>query len=267
MTNGDRPSDNAPLWWLNSAGNENALHAFVPAGPEQGTRLITSFRMDAPKSTQFDISQWPPLRAEALFVIQQKGNNLLTTVRRTDDGSVYKRMISTVGPPFPGSTRDYAIATYSGRVPDLFIIDRDVKDTRVRLRILTGESGFRRQVLSTGLPFEGVAPPEWSLDVGSIASQAPSDVSTGARNIRADITFFQRDPAREHTGLKVSLGEDNFQGFSFQRDLDTPGDVPGQNQFLIGAKDSATVIYQVCPRAKHGPLLKTFAIQPPAGLL
>jgi hypothetical protein len=267
MTNGDRPSDNAPLWWLNSAGSETALRAFVPAGPEQGARLVTRFKMNAPKGTQFDVSQWPPLRAEALFVIQQVGNNLLTTVRRTDNGSVYKRMISTVGPPFPGSTREYAIATYSGRIPDLFIIDRNVKDTRVRLRILTGESGFRRQVLSTGLPFEGVAPPEWSLDVGSIASEPPSDLSGEVQNIRPDITFFQRDPGREHTGLKVALGEQSYQGFSFQRDLDTPGDVPPQNRFLIGSKDSATVIYEVCPLAENGPLLKTFAIQPPAGLL
>jgi hypothetical protein len=223
--------------------------------------------MDAPPGAEFDIGEWPPLRTDALFTIQQRGENLLTTVRRADNGSVYQRMVSTVGPPTPGSTRDYAIATYSGRIPDLFIIDRNVKDTRVRLRVLTGESDFRTQILSTGLPFEGLAPPEWSLDIGSMASQPPSELGGEVKNIRADIAFFQRDPHREHTSLKVSLGEANYQGFSFQRDLDTPGDVPRRNLFLIGSKDSAAAIYEVCPDTPRGPLLKTFAIQPPAGLL
>jgi hypothetical protein len=267
MTNGDRPSDNTPLWWLNTRGEEATLRFFLPAGPEEGARVASDFKMDAPAGADFDVSQWPPLRTEALFTIQQRGENLLTTVRRADDGSVYERMISTVGPPLPGSTRDYAVATYSGRIPDLFIIDRDVKETRVRLRVLTGESDFRTQILSTGLPFEGVAPPEWSLDIGSMASQAPGDLSGEVKSIRSDIAFFQRDPNREHTALKVSLGEESYQGFSFQRDLDTPGDVPHRNRFLIGSVDSASVIYEVCPDTPRGALLKTFAIQPPAGLL
>jgi hypothetical protein len=268
MTNGDRPSDNTALWWLNADGRDADLSIFIPAGPEQGTSLVSSFAMDAPDDAHFDVSQWPPLRVEALFTIQQRGENLLTTVRRSTDGSVYQRMLSTVGPPLRGSTRDYAIATYSGRIPDLFIVDRDVPDTRVRLRILSGETDFRQQIASISLPFQGIAPPDWSIDIGTIAGQAPGDLSRDtAENMKADIAFFDRASDREHSALRVSLGEDNYQGFSFQRDLDTPGGVPAENLFLIGSEDSATVIYEVSPNAAGGPLLKAFAIQPAAGLL
>ncbi len=267
MTNGDRPTDNTPLWWLNTRDEEAALSLFLPGGPEEGARLVSRFPLSAPPDAQFDVAQWPPLRTDALFSIEPLGQNLLTTVRRADNGDVHQRMISKVGPPSPGSTRDYAVATYSGRIPDLFIIDRDIEETRVQLRVLSGETDFKTQILATALPFAGVAPPEWSLDFGAIASQAPSNLSTEEVKIRGDIAFFQSDPEREHTALRVSLGEADYQGFSFQRDLDTPGDVPKGTGFLIGSEDSATAIYEVDPAGARGPVLKIFAIQPPAGLL
>jgi hypothetical protein len=268
MTEGDRLSDNSPLWWLNLEGEDASLHAFTPAGPDEGARLVSNFRMRVPPDAQFDIGAWPPLRNGAFFTMQPTGGDkLLTTIRRPEDGSVFTRLISKVGPPAPGSTRDYSIATFSGRKADLIVIDRNVKDTRVSVRVLSGESNFKTQVFATSLPFGGTAPPEWSLDVGAIASRAPSDLSLEPIRPAADIIFVQRNGDRDHAGLKVALGEDGFQGFSFQRDLDAPGDGPEDTRFLIGSEGGATVIYEVSPSSEGGPLLRAYAIQPPIGLL
>jgi hypothetical protein len=266
MTDGDRPFDNAGLWWVNRRGNEVSLHYFDPAHPREPAQLIDRFRQTGAAESSFDITRWPPLRSPALVSLRQQGQSLGITVRRTDGKGVYKRFVSPIPPPPPGTTRDLAIATFSNRIPDLFVVNRNVPHNRVRVGVISGESGFRRQLISPSLPFSGLAPADWSLDIGSIAGRAPNDINE-PEAIRSDIALVEHDPNQSLANLKVMLGEDGYNGFAFQRDLETPATVSRGTSFLIGARDGAGSIYEVEPHATAGPLLRIFGLEPPAGHL
>jgi hypothetical protein len=243
------------------------VHAVDPSRLDDGPVVEESFRLAGASSAYFDVARWPPLRSTALFVSRQRGNDIETIVRDTESNDVYARFVSTVSPPLPGATRDLSVATWAGlERPDLVIVDRNEKDARVRVRVLSGMSGFKRQLLATTLPFRGLAPSEWSLDVGSVAAGEAEDERKNPI-YRADIALVQKDPDRAHANLKVMLGEEGYEGFAFQRDLDTSGDVAPDSVFMIGTEKGATSLYQVLPHTPRGPLLRVFSIEPPTGLL
>ena len=267
MTDGDRPFDNADLWWVKTSGDSASLHVFDPSRPHQPAVQVDRFHLPDPKASTFDITRWPPLRSPALVEMHQQGNNLEIAVRRTDGKGVFKRFSSPIPPPAPGTTRDLAIVTFNGRVPDLFVINRNVPHNRVRVGVISGESGFRRQLISPSLPFSGLSPSLWSLDIGSIASRAPSEISGTTKAIKSDIALVEHNPSHAHADLKVLLGEDGFNGFAFQRDLDTPGKVGRGTVFLIGSRNGAGAIFEVESQAHNGPLLKIFGLEPPTGHL
>jgi hypothetical protein len=269
MTDGDHPADNDALWWVNRKGNDVTLRAVDPSRLDEGTLVEDHFHLPGAARAKYDVGRWPPLRSTALFIFIERGNNLETIVWDTEKNKVHERLISTVPPPLPGATRDLAVATWAGTLhPDLMIIDRNEEDSRVRVRVLGGESGFRRQDLATSLPFRGLDPSEWSLDIGSIAAGAPGEEDTRKKPVyRADIALIQKDPDREHANLKVLLGEQGYEGFAFQRDLETSGTVAPGSTFLIGSEAGATSLYQVVPHTERGPLLRIFSIEPITGLL
>lgn len=268
MTEGDHRGDNTALWWVNRKGNQVTLRAVDPSRLNEGVLIDDEFSLPGAAHAKYDVGSWPPLRSTALFIFMQRGNNLETIVRDTEKNKVYGRYISTVAPPLPGATRDLAITTWAGTShPDLVILDRNEKDARVRVRVLGGSSGFERQDLATSLPFRGLAPSEWSLDIGSIAAGQVGEEARKNPIYRADIALIQKDPDRAHANLKVMLGEQGYNGFAFQRDLELSGSVAPDSTFLIGSEAGATSLYQVLPHTPRGPLLRVFSIEPITGLL
>ena len=134
--------------------------------------------------------------------------------------------------PGPGLDRTFEIASYGGPRSDLFSIDRGLETTRVRLGVLSGESGFDAQVFGTYLPFRGVDPEGWSLGIGELAGKT---LDNGEQALpRSDIMLIERDPDREHANLKVLSGEEQFDGFAYQRDIEEPGDLPRQPHLPAG---------------------------------
>jgi hypothetical protein len=268
MTDGDHPAENDALWWVNRHGDQVTVRAVDPSQLEEGPLVVNRFRLPDAASASYDVGRWPPLRSAALFIFRERGNNLETIVRDTEKNRVYERLISTVSPPSPGTTRDLSVATWASRDhPDLFIIDRNDPDSRVRIRVLGGNSGFKRQELATTLPFRGLDPSEWSLDVGGIAAGQPGEEAPKDEAFHADIALVLKDPDRTHANLKAMLGEQGYRGFAFQRDIELPGDVPADSTFLIGTEAGATSLYQVVPHTPRGPLLRIFSIEPISGLL
>jgi lipopolysaccharide exporter len=247
MTDGDHPGDNTALWWINRKGDQVTLRSIDPSRLNEGISTSDTFHLADAAEAKFDVGQWPPLRNTALFIFRYRGNNLETLVWDTEKNRAYRRFISTVSPPLPGATRDLAIASWAGKNhPDLLIVDRNERNARVRVRVLDGNSGFRHQDLATTLPFRGLNPREWSVDAGSIVA-AESEEKRKRPIYRADLALIQKDPDRAHANLKVMLGEDGYNGFSSQRDLDISGRVPPESSFLIGTLAGATSIYQVLP--------------------
>jgi hypothetical protein len=264
FTDSQRVSDNTPVWWISRARGTRVLSSFDPA--TQKAQVDARFHaIRRPGATYYDIGYWNPLRVPALFEVQQAPKRLYVTVRRSDTGAAIAHYSTPIAAPPPGVYRSFEIGSLNAPRSDLYIVDRGPTTSRVRLSILSGESGFSRQAFATFLPFRGLGPRRWSIGLGELAGKT---LASGKQATpRPDLFLLERDPGRAHTNLKVLPGEESFAGFAYQRDIDEPGDLPASRLFLQGAWQGAPALFEVIKHTPSGPELKIFDIQAPAGLL
>lgn len=267
MTNSDRPSDNEPLLWVEERGRLVDLHGYVPGQPLAESEQVARIPIRSPVSrTSFDVNYWPPWRAQALYSFEQRTSNLAITISPTwqSDG----RPVSYVAPlsePPEEITREFMIGAWGGDKPDLFVISRGDPEARPTLQILSGESGFRRQLYATRLPYRGLEPGEWSMQIAPIVGLPTKHDERLFKGIRLDLVMIHHDPDEEHSMVQVLLGETGFQWNAVRRVLDNSGAVPAGTEFLIGSRQGGTAIYEVLRGSASGPRLRVFALtNPPA---
>jgi oligosaccharide repeat unit polymerase len=264
FTDSQRLAENTSVWWIHRRRDRAELMSFDPA--TEKTELVSRFPMpNGPGTVHYDVGAWVPLRIAALFEIRQAPKRLYLTVRRSDSGRVVDAYSIPIEAPERGLERDFAIASFDEPRSDLVIVDRGPATSRVRLGIFSGESGFRYRSFGTYLPFRGVRPNRWSLEIGELAGGAEENGERATP--RPDVILLERNPDRKHTNLKVVPGEGEFEGFGYQRDIDEPGDLPPSRIFLQGSWRGAPSLFEVVPDAAGGPQLRIFDIQPPAGFL
>ncbi len=259
-----RVYDNTPVWWVNRSGDSATLRYFDPATEE--AHFATRFRpVDLPGTTSYDTGFWNPIRVPALFEIHQATKRLYVFIRRSDNGAIVRGYSVPIGAPEFGVYRSFEVGYLDGPRSDLFSIDRGLENTRVRLGVFSGESGFKFQVFATYLPFRGLGPRKWSLGTGELGREILANGKQAPPS--SDIMLVQRDPDREHANLKVLPGEKEFGGFAYQWDIDEPGDLPSTRVFLTGSWRGTPSIFEVVPEAAGGPQLRIFDLRPPGGLL
>jgi oligosaccharide repeat unit polymerase len=267
MTNSDRPSDNEPLLWVGGRDRLVNLNGYVPGRPLAESERVARIPIPSPIShTSFDVHYWPPWRAQALYSFEQRTSNLAITINPTwkSDG----RPVSFVAPlsePPAEIAREFMVGAWGGDKPDLFVISRGDPEGRPTLQILSGESGFRRQLYATRLPYRGLAPEEWSMQIAPIVGLPTKHGERIFKGIRLDLVMIRHDPDDEHSMVQVLLGETGFQWNAVRRVLDNSGAVPPGTEFLIGSRQGGTAIYEVLRGGASGPRLRVFALtNPPA---
>ncbi|MEZ5076280.1 MAG: O-antigen polymerase [Solirubrobacterales bacterium] len=256
-------SDNKPVYWATVDGERVELARFEPAFDR--VRSVHSSRIPGiDAETTFDIGSWPPWRNQALFSFTQGPSRLAVTVTPTaGDPDRARTFRAPIAPPAEGSINTFMIATWDGPKPDLFIVTRGSEKSRAILRILSGESGFQRQLLLTRLPFRGLGPEEWALDAGLLASLGKDNVNRTHSGERPDLLLVHHDPDREHSSVEVLLGETGFTWDAYTRDLDTPGDLPAGTEFMLGTRLGASAVYEVGRHDPDGPRLQVFGLENP----
>jgi oligosaccharide repeat unit polymerase len=264
MTNSDLPQDNQPLEWVNARTGSLGLSSYQPGAKVTDDKGIVRIAATESRRTSFDIGAWAPWRTPALFAFRQRRSWLFVTVTPTvrSEGppQVFKAPIAA---PAPGTTNEEMMATWSGTRPDLFIVTRGSPASRAQLRILSGESGFKKQLFVTRLPFRGLAPDEWAMDVGRIAAIPNKSEQRVVRGDRPDLLLVHHEPGKEHSDVQVLLGESGFEWDAFQRDLDTPGSAPPGTDFLLGTHLGGKAIYEVRRHGAGGPDLRVFGLENP----
>ena len=268
MTNSDRPNDNEPLQWVRGRGHRITLFSYTPGHPRSDVERVA--RLSIPQTasrSQFDVDSWYPWRAEALFSFEQRSRNLAITVTPTwkVDGKPQHYLAPLSEPP-KGSTREFAIASWGGQRPDLFVITRGDPASRPVLQILSSESGFRRQLYAARLPYRGLSPRTWSLQIAPIIGLPKKSEQRIFKGDRLDLVLIHHDPSDEHSMVHVLLGEAGFEWDAIRRDLDDDAAVPPGTEFLIGSHEGATAIYEVQPNDAGGPLLQVFGLTNPPPL-
>lgn len=268
MTNSDRPNDNEPLAWVSGRGHEADVHSYIPGQPLSRVEHLARIRIpQVVGRSQFDINYWPPWRAQALFSFEQLPNNLSITVSPT--WSAEGRQLNFRAPlssPPPGTTREFMIANWGGVKPDLFVITRGDPESRPVLQILSGESGFHRQLYATRLPYRGLGPKAWSVEIAPIIGLPDKSENRIFKGERLDLVLIHHDPNETHSMVHVLVGESGFEWDAVRRDLDDSGSIAPGTDFLIGSHQGATAIYEVDPRGANGPHLKVFGLTNPPPL-
>jgi hypothetical protein len=264
MTNGDLTTDNEPLYWVSpDPSGKLALSRREPTAEGQGTRLRT-LPPTRREATGFDVADWPPFRDIALFRFDQRPRQLeITMMPSLVRQGRSRRFVAPIALPENGTRMDYFVATWEGTKPDLFVINRGSGSERVLIRILSGESGFRKQLGTSRLPFRGLSPGEWSIDIGSVFPQAND---SGIELDLPDIVLVRHDPGKEYVDVQILLGETLFGSVAFQRDLELAGDFGSESRFPLGALMGSTAIYEIGPRSTAGDFrIGVFSLVPPVG--
>ena len=214
FTDSQRLSENTPIWWITHSGRTAELHSF-DLTTERSEIQARFPSPSGPGTVDFDIGYWTPLRVPALFEIRQAPKRLYVTVRRSDSGRAIGAYSTPIEAPEPGLDRSFAIASFDEPRSDLVIVNRGLTTSRARIGILSGESGFESRAFGTYLPFRGVRPNRWSLEIGELAGKTLENGEQAKP--RPDVILVERDPGREHANLKVIPGEEAFEGFAYQR--------------------------------------------------
>jgi oligosaccharide repeat unit polymerase len=268
MTNSDRPSDNEALQWVSGQGHRASLYAYTPGRPLSEAERLETLRIPQDvASSDFDVNAWPPWRAEALFSFEQLPQNLSVTVTPTwsVDGKPESFLAPLSSPP-PGTTREFTIARWGGDKPDLFVLTRGDPESRPVLQILSGESGFYRQLYAARLPYRGLAHSTWSVQVAPVVGLPKQDDNRLFRGDRLDLVLIRHDPIEKHSIVHVLLGEAGFDWDAIRRNVNNSGSISKGTEFLIGSRQGATAIYEVQRRGANGPHLKVYGLTNPPAL-
>jgi hypothetical protein len=269
FTNGNRPSDNEELRWIVPGDDESVvMRSFKPGGPLSEASDPVRIPVEGGLSnTDFDISFWRGWRAPAVYVFHQRKTQLKISVRPTweHDGPP-RRFSAPVSAPLSGGIKEFSMGLWGGNKPDLFVISRGLRDARALIQVFSGESNFRRSVYGARLPFRGLGPEKWSVDIAPIAEiDRKSDIRT-VRGSRPDLVLVRHDPDKEHSDVQVLLGESGFVGIASQRALDNSGSIPPGTVFTIGSRLGATAVYEVQREGENAPRLRVFGLSNPASL-
>ncbi len=253
-TDGNLPSDNLPLWWLNLGGS--TLHELSPGerhGSVHQIRQVPIARLSPGES--FDVSTWGRAGASAVFRMRPLGDRVRVAVTRPGSGAATAGGTAVLPPPSAGATRNVAIATWTGEEPDLFVIDRGLDDQRVEIRVFSGESRFRREILDVRAPIAGLNPWEWSLDVASVVGPARRE------DQRPDLVLVRRDGSSGQPEVHVLSGESDFQQFQLERVIAMPETIESKSEFAVGAVLGAPTIYALEPGPPGAAKLRLIMLQ------
>jgi hypothetical protein len=268
ITNSARPSDNEELHWVVPRGDSVVLRSFRPGLPlaEASEPVRVGLPGDVGK-TAFDVEFWTGWRGLALYSFRQRPTQLVIRVSPTwkTDGPA-REFLAPVSTPVPGTTRELMIGHWGGPKPDLFMVTRGSEDARGLVQVISGESGFRRQAFGARLPYRGLAPDEWSVEIAPIAEIDKESDLRHIRGDRPDLLLVRHDPDKEHSDVQLLLGESGFLGSVSQRDLENSGSVPAGTEFLFGSRLGANALYEVQRHGENGPRLQVYALSNPPSL-
>jgi hypothetical protein len=158
--------------------------------------------------TAVQVSAVPGVSRQVAFTMSQKSNRVI--VEEHDllrDGRLARRFVSAALSRAPGVQRDLRIAIWSGRHPDLFVIDRRQPTKTMRVRVLSGESGFSSRLLDVTVAHgAGFPRSQFSVDVGRVSSGRP------------DIIFVTHYPKTGSGATEVHIlsGDTHYADFLLQ---------------------------------------------------
>lgn len=231
---------------LGASVNEKLVTIF-PLAPDPGSGLSTSLSFET--QVQATAVQVGSLDGERVaFAIENRGAR--TVVERhnlSGGGSLRDSVESLPIERVRGGSRDARIATWSGSEPDLFLVDRGLPNGKMAVRVLSGESEYRKVLLDVKVAAgNGFRPEEWALDVGPGNGDRPDILL---------VTTGRRTPSRS-TEAHVLSGEQGYSRFLAQTPSVLQDERPG-GRAALGYRDGSLVWFSATAGSR---LLQVFSL-------
>ncbi|MDQ3611283.1 MAG: hypothetical protein M4D85_06690 [Actinomycetota bacterium] len=169
----DGVSPTSGIWSVESS---EAATTVGPRFPRRGPAVRLNTPGGSPDAV--DIATCPKQTGVCAFLIRaSRDGRLSVDVRRTSGGPRIE-LLRTARLPRPAdSQRTLQVGRWSGDRADLFVIDRDLPDGTMRVRVLSGESDFKSSLLDVVVPQrEGFDRRSWALDLVDVTGSGRSDL-------------------------------------------------------------------------------------------
>jgi hypothetical protein len=134
----------------------------------------------------------------------------------------------------PNEHRDVGLATWTGKNPDIIVVDRSPTAPLMRVQIFSSTSGFRDMLLDVVVPRGPFSARDFAVLLGAVNSSS------------ADLTLVSRRPTRtSHVEVHVLLGPQAFQTYGEQSPVNLPDNLPMTTIFLLGRENKLPVLYAI----------------------
>lgn len=232
-TDGAAPGDNTPIWSIRGVGSEGVARRIDfddvrPRHEQFSVRLSSASRTRA-----LDVADWEG--RPAVFDMQRQPSGITTRVVSLSDGDATTLQAFSALTQ-PRVRRDVSIATWDGRLPDLFVMDNLGSRERLRISIFSGESGFTRIVARARASLVRIDPAQWSFDVATLNGSRPEVIA-----LRRGVS------PSSYTEVHVLTGESRFKKFALHGTLKTPRGVSTEH-FASGLSLGLPSVFLVAPR-------------------
>jgi oligosaccharide repeat unit polymerase len=145
---------------VSSEGGVNIQRFTVPSGP------VTP-------ATRYAITNWSGSGLPALAIMRPSKSDLEVSVVGITGAENLITTRITLGPTRSPGRRDLFLGHFAGTRPDLYVLDRGIGRQRIRLRVFSGDSGFRLAVVDRHLPVIGTGTSDWLVLLTKIDGGAP----------------------------------------------------------------------------------------------
>ena len=212
-TDGNWPGDNTPVWFIRGEGPEGIAERLDFSDARPRSKEFPVDLSSASSRRVLDIGEWST--GTVIFDMQLERGGVRARVLSLDRrGSVEASGFARLSRPLV--KREVAVATWSGTLPDLFIIDSGGARERVRITVFSGESGFSETIAWEYAPLRKLDPDEWAFDVGRLVGRRPSLVA-----------FTRSGTGSDGPEIHALSGDSRFRQFIVHRRVD-PRAVDGQ---------------------------------------
>ena len=186
-----------------------------------------------PRAIGFDVVKWNG-DGSALVILTEAPRGInVHVVALASTHRILQEGLARIDPVSRTIVRTFGVVRWSGRLPDLVVIDRSRQPGSPIVRVFSGESSFSKRVATIVVPaMSAMNPPAWAVDVGHVGG-------------RAGVAAFLRDGRISGSGVPeahVFTGRtltDHILGWP----LAVPRTLPSSYLLLVGPGPSGSVFY------------------------
>jgi hypothetical protein len=238
-----QPGGRVSFWSIRRGGRGLKVTRWVATGTQLRAVRSTGIAADGTSRSTYSVDTWAG--KQALAVVDSHHGRIGVRIFSLSDPT--RLLAASTAAVEPAAAQTVALARWSGRLPDLFVVSLDPRSGTGRITILSGESGFTRRLVSRR--FELKLPTSQSVRIAVVPQ----------KSAKPDIAFLIGDgriTGSRLPELHVLDGNSLFQKYGLQTALGgLPRTLPRGYRIATGSSSSGPSIYVITHGVGAAPTL------------